>query len=86
MRRVLDAASRNQESRQELIRASNWRAPIIVDIVLGSIVFIAGLALSIAWSPVPGGAIGAAGAVYVLLAVRRWRTWTELRGEPVEPD
>ena len=77
--RVLDAATQTEASKQELVMAPNWRSPIYVDLVLGTIVFVVGLGLAIAWSPVAGGGIGAFGLLYDALAIRRWRRWSELR-------
>jgi hypothetical protein len=79
LRRVLDAATQTEASKQELVMAPNWRTPIYVDLVLGTVVFVVGLVLAIAWSPIAGGGIGALGALYDALAIRRWRRWAALR-------
>ncbi len=64
MRRVLDAAAQNEASKQRLARASNWRTPIIVDLVLGTIVCLVGFVLSVNWNPIVGGGIAAVGLLY----------------------
>jgi hypothetical protein len=84
LRRVLDAASQNAASRERLARASNWRTPVIVDSILGTIVFVVGFTLSITWNPIVGGGIAAVGLLYVALAIRRWKLWAALRRD--EPD
>lgn len=79
LRRVLDAATRRESEKQRLIQAPNWRTPIIVDTVLGVAFGIIGVVLAITWSPLPGGAIGAAGFTYAVMAVSRGRRWARLR-------
>jgi len=86
--RAADAVARStaraeaqRTGRERLIYAKNWRTPLLVDIVMGTIVFVGGVVLSVNWSPVVGGGIGALGALYVLLAVRRWKLWAALRRE-----
>lgn len=79
LRHVLDAATRKEAEKQRLIRASNWRTPIIVDTVLGVAFGIVGLVLAITWSPLPGGAIGAAGFTYAVMAISRGRRWERIR-------
>lgn len=79
LRRVLDAATQTEASKQELVMASNWRTPIYVDLVLGTIVFVVGFVLAVTWMPVAGGGIGALGLLYDALAIRRWRRWSALR-------
>ena len=86
LQRVVDGAERNAANKQALIDAPNWKTPIIVDVVIGSVVFIVGLTLAIVWSPIPGGAIGAAGATYVALAIRRFKDWSALRRVPKDTD
>lgn len=76
---MLDAATRREKEKQRLIQASNWRTPIIVDTVLGIVFGIIGVVLAIVWSPLPGGAIGAAGFTYAVMAVSRGRCWARLR-------
>ena len=83
-RRVLDAATRSEAEKQRLIRSSNWRKPIIVDVTLGLIVGIVGLVLAIVWSPLPGGAIGASGLTYAAMAISRGRRWARIRDEEAE--
>lgn len=85
--KLADVAGGQRDRRERLIAASNWRTPLVIDIVLGCVVLLIGLALSIAWNPIGGGGIGALGAIYALLAMRRWRKWAELReaaGLPVK--
>lgn len=84
-RRVLNTATRHQHSRDELINSENWQTPTIVDILLGVVLFAIGVTLSIMWSPIGGGGIGAVGLLYVMLAIRRWRQWSTLRRDGV-PD
>lgn len=86
LRRVLDAATRREEEKQRLIEASNWRTPIIVDTVIGVAIGVVGLVLAITWSPLPGGAIGAAGLTYAYMAIVRGRRWRRLREEAEESD
>ena len=74
-------AEAQRTGRERLIYAENWRTPLVVDIVMGTIVFVIGVVLSVDWSPIAGGGIGALGALYVVLAVRRWRLWAALRRE-----
>ncbi len=85
-RRVLDAATRNEAEKQRLIRASNWRTPIIVDTTIGVLIGIIGLVLAIAWSPLPGGAIGAAGLTYAAIAISRGRRWARIRRDSTNGD
>lgn len=85
MRRVLDAATRSEAEKQRLIAASNWRTPIVVDVTIGVIIGIVGAWLAIAWSPLPGGAIGAAGLTYAAMAISRGRRWARIRDE-MDPD
>ncbi|MBS1846947.1 MAG: hypothetical protein JST73_01610 [Actinobacteria bacterium] len=84
-RRVLDAATRSEAEKQRLIRASNWRTPIIVDVSLGVIIGIVGLVAAIMWAPLPGGAIGAAGLTYAVMAISRGRRWAKIRAAEFEP-
>lgn len=84
-RRVLDAATRSEAEKQRLIRASNWRTPIIVDTSIGVLIGIVGLVLAITWSPLPGGAIGAAGLTYAAMAISRGRRWARIRNDE-QPD
>jgi hypothetical protein len=79
--RTTARAEAQRTGRERLIYAKNWRTPLVVDIVMGTIVFVGGVVLSVNWSPVVGGGLGALGALYVLLAVRRWRLWAALRRE-----
>ena len=74
-------AQAQRTGRERLIYAPNWRTPLVVDIVLGTIVFVVGVVLAVNWSPIAGGGVGALGALYVVLAVRRWRLWAALRRE-----
>lgn len=86
-RRVLDAATRSEAEKQRLIRAPNWRTPIIVDTLIGVGIGITGLVLAITWSPLPGGAIGAAGLTYATMALARGRRWARIRDAEFEqPD
>ena len=79
--RTTARAEAQRTGRERLIYAKNWRTPLVVDIVMGTIAFVGGVVLSVNWSPVVGGGLGALGALYVLLAVRRWRLWAALRRE-----
>ena len=81
LRRVLDAAERSEAGKQDLIRASNWRTPIIVDTTIGVIIGVVGLVLAVIWAPLPGGAIGAAGLTYATMAVSRGRRWARIRDD-----
>lgn len=81
LRHVLDAATGHEAEKQGLIQASNWRTPIIVDTVIGVLIGIVGLVLAITWSPLPGGAIGAAGLTYATMAISRGRRWQRIRDE-----
>ncbi len=86
IRRVTQAAERKAAAKQELIHAPNWRTPIIIDVVLGMIVAIIGAILAIVWSPLPGGAIGAAGATYVVMAYKRFKDWSQQRRAAQDTD
>lgn len=81
MSQALDRAGRQQAAQEALILSDKWRTPIIADLVLGTIVFIVGVVLSIAWQPVLGGGIGALGLLYDALAVRRWKLWSQIRAD-----
>lgn len=61
--------------------ASNWRTVLLVDAALGAAAFVAGVVVVFAASIWIGAGIGALGAVYVALVVRRYRLWAELRGD-----
>lgn len=86
LHRVLDAATQSEASKQGLVLAPNWRTPIYVDLVLGTIVFVVGFVLSIAWNPLIGGGIGALGLLYDAMAIRRWRRWAALRHDLLGSD
>lgn len=68
-----------QERREAVIYASNWRTPLMVDVIAGIVVFIGGAVLAVLWSPIIAGGLGALGGLYALLAVRRWRHWAGRR-------
>jgi hypothetical protein len=68
-----------QERREMIVFASNWKTPILVDLIGGIVVFIAGAVLAVLWNPVVAGGFGALGALYAVLAIRRWRQWAERR-------
>lgn len=68
-----------EERRGAIIYAPNWRTPLIVDIVGGIVVFLAGAVFAVLWSPFIAGGIGALGGLYAALAVRRWRLWASRR-------
>lgn len=68
-----------QERREAVIYARNWRTPLIVDVVGGAVVFVAGAVLAALWSPFIAGGVGALGGLYAVLAVRRWRQWAGRR-------
>lgn len=78
-RRVLNMATQQQQSRDDLLHSENWQTPIIVDVVLGLVLFVVGFTLSIVWNPIGGGGIAAVGLLYVMLAIRRWKQWSMLR-------
>ncbi len=61
--------------------ASNWRTVLLVDGALGAAAFVAGVVVVFAASIWIGAGLGALGAVYVALVVRRYRLWAELRSE-----
>ena len=79
--RATQRADAQRVGREALIYSPKWRTPLIVDIVLGSIVFVVGLVLAVDWSPIAGGGLGALGGLYASLALRRWRLWAALRRE-----
>lgn len=79
LRSILDAATRSEAEKQRLVQSSNWRTPIIVDTSIGVVIGVIGLILAIIWSPLPGGAIGAAGLTYAAMAISRGRRWQRLR-------
>ena len=79
VRRFTDVAYQRGEASERVVHASNWRTPIIIDLVLGTIVFAVGFVLAVNWSPIPGGGIAALGLLYDSLAIRRWRKWAAVR-------
>jgi hypothetical protein len=85
MGRLAEVATGQRARRERLIYAPNWRTPLVVDIVVGVVVLLVGLALAIAWNPIGGGGLGALGGIYALLAVRRYRQWAALRAAADRP-
>jgi hypothetical protein len=83
--RATRRAEAQRLNREEVIYSSKWRTPLIVDIVLGSVVFVVGLVIAVDWSPIVGGGLGALGGLYAMLAARRWRLWAALRRD-ARPD
>ncbi len=59
--------------------ASNWRAVLAVDALLGLVVALAGVAAALAVNVVVGTAMVALGAAYLALVGSRARRWARLR-------
>lgn len=79
VRRFTDVAYQRQAGRDQLVHADSWRKPLIVDLVLGTIIFVVGFWLAVSWHPVGGGGIAALGMLYNALTIRRWKKWAEIR-------
>jgi len=59
--------------------ASNWRTVLLVDAGLGLGLFSLGVVLMIVWELVPGAFVAAFGCTYLVVVLRRYGTWRELR-------
>jgi hypothetical protein len=61
--------------------ASNWRAVLALDAVIGVVTSVAGLVIALAISAVVGILVVAVGAAYTALVGARARRWARLRRE-----
>ncbi len=61
--------------------ASNWRAVLLADAGVGFAVFVIGVVLLFTVSVWIGAGIGALGASYDVLVLRRYRAWRSMRAE-----
>lgn len=61
--------------------AANWRTVLAVDGLVGAAALVAGSALVIGGTVVVGAAVGAFGALYTVLVVRRFLRWRRLRAQ-----
>ena len=66
-------------ARDEAAYARNWWSILLIDAGLGVVAAAFGVWRWIAGSPVLGGALVAAGVVYVVMVGRRFLRWRELR-------
>lgn len=55
--------------------ATNWRTVLAVDALMGVALAALGAFLAVRWNPIGGAVVGSLGLVYVVLVVRRGRTW-----------
>jgi hypothetical protein len=61
--------------------AANWRRVLAVDALMGLAVALAGVAVSVAWSPLAGAVLVALGVLYVFAIVRRYHLFKDRRRE-----
>jgi hypothetical protein len=61
--------------------AANWRSVLAVDAGMGVVLLVVGVVVMATVHVVVGGFLGALGASYVLLVLRRARRWSALRRE-----
>jgi len=59
--------------------ASNWRVILVADAGLGMAFLAVGIVLMVVWELVPGAFIGALGCTYLVVVLRRYGTWRQLR-------
>jgi hypothetical protein len=62
--------------------ASNWWQVVLVDLLLGISVTVAGVILSFTWSALWGSALAALGVLYVFAVIRRGQGWKARRELP----
>jgi hypothetical protein len=78
------AADRRSARRAEQARtpyAANWRTVLLADAAVGAVVFVLGVVLVLAVNVWIGAGVGALGASYDVLVLRRYRYWRELRSD-----
>ena len=61
--------------------ASNWWRVILVDLLLGTSVAVAGVVLVFTWSPFWGAALAALGVLYAFAVIRRYQGFKDRRRE-----
>lgn len=59
--------------------ASNWWQVILVDLLLGISLVIAGLVLVVTWSALWGALLASVGVLYAFAVLRRYQGWKERR-------
>jgi hypothetical protein len=59
--------------------APNWRTVVAVDVGLGVVATLVGVALAFRWQPVAGAGLASVALVYTVLAVRRGQQWAAWR-------
>lgn len=67
------------------IYASNWKSILIIDAMLGLLVFWAGFLMILFWNVLLGAFVGALGLTYMVAVGRRYLQWRWLRREAGYP-
>jgi thiosulfate reductase cytochrome b subunit len=70
---------RHEES--NAARAQNWRAVLLVDLLMGLAVIAGGAAAIVWWSAIVGWILVALGMLYVFALIGRYQAWRNVRRE-----
>jgi Na+(H+)/acetate symporter ActP len=70
---------RHDESNAAL--APNWRAVLLVDLLMGLVVLAGGVAAVLWWNAIVGWILVVLGMLYVFALIGRYQTWRNVRRE-----